>query len=190
MDDLMSTNNTTAETLQEEKEGKCLSDDPKFFKDLDLNDLSIVITQILLEIIMENQNQSISCNDDCFFSKKIPAMSIQDYLRRIIKYSKLEPATLITTVIYIDRICEREKYVLNFNNIHRTLLAAVLVSVKFHEDDFYKNTQYAKIGGISLEEINSLEQEFCKLLNFAFFVSEPEFQKYKCYFTKLFEAET
>jgi len=29
-----------------------------------------------------------------------------------------------------------------------------MVAIKFHDDDYYKNEYYAKVGGISLGEIN------------------------------------
>lgn len=188
MEEHLSTTNTTVESLPTEKLG-CYAEENKFFRELDHNDLSIVIPQIILEILSENQEKSNFCKSDCFYSKKIPTMSVQDYLRRIIKYSKVETSTLILSIIYIDRVCEREKYVLNLYNIHRFLLASILVAIKYNEDDFYRNTQYAKIGGIDLSELNSLEDEFCRLLNFSLFVSEIEFTKYKHYFTKIYEAE-
>lgn len=189
MEEHLFSNNTTVESLPSERLG-CNADEMKFLRELDHNDLSIVIPQILLDILTENEEKSISCKNDVFYSKKIPSMNVQDYLRRIIKYSKLETTTLILSIIYIDRICERENYVLNLYNIHRFLLAAVLVAIKYNEDDFYRNTQYAKIGGIDLKELNSLEDEFCRLLNFCLFVSNTEFTKYKENLAKLYEADS
>jgi hypothetical protein len=37
------------------------------------------------------------------------------------------------------------------------ILITTIVAVKFHEDEYYKNDYYAKVGGIMLEELNSLE---------------------------------
>jgi len=40
------------------------------------------------------------------------------------------------------------------------LLVANVIAVKYNEDIYYANSYYAKIGGISLSELNLLEKEF------------------------------
>jgi hypothetical protein len=42
----------------------------------------------------------------------------------------------------------------------------LLVSIKFFDDIYYNNTYYAKIGGISLLELNQLEKEFISNINY------------------------
>lgn len=34
--------------------------------------------------------------------------------------------------------------------MHRFLLACILISIKYNDDDYYKNAYYAKVGGVSL----------------------------------------
>jgi len=60
-------------------------------------------------------------------------------------------------------------------NAHRLLLAGTVVAAKFHDDDFYSNAYYAKIGGVSNEEMNVLEVEFLKLLDWRADVSEQAY---------------
>jgi hypothetical protein len=124
------------------------------------------ITKYLRDKIVENYSKDASPVIDCFYAKKIPSMSMEDYLNRIIKYSELQDSSLIISIIYIIKTCDRNNYILNFNNIHRILLTSVIVAIKYNEDDFYKNTQYSKIGGIPLDELNRLEYEFCSSLDF------------------------
>ncbi len=33
-----------------------------------------------------------------------------------------------------------------------------MVAIKYHDDDYYKNEYYAKVGGITLSEINKYEE--------------------------------
>lgn len=47
-----------------------------------------------------------------------------------------------------------------------------MVAIKYNDDDYYKNEFYAKVGGITLKEINALENEFLSLINFAFYVDD------------------
>lgn len=43
-------------------------------------------------------------------------------------------------------------------NAHRLLISAIVVSAKFFDDFYFKNSFYAKLGGISLELINHMEE--------------------------------
>lgn len=54
-----------------------------------------------------------------FLSKKVPGISIKNYLERLVKYSKIENTTLVLILIYIDRVCDLNKIRLNYFNIHK-----------------------------------------------------------------------
>jgi hypothetical protein len=47
-----------------------------------------------------------------------------------------------------------------------------------HDDEFFKNEYYARVGGISKQEINNLELEFLNLLNFKLFVDAGTYELY------------
>lgn len=113
-----------------------------------------------------------------FVSKKIPSISINDYIERLLKYGKVFEEIFILSLIYIDRICRNRKINLNYYNIHKLILASFIVTIKFHEDDYYSLTYYAKLGGISKKEIVILENEFLKLIDFKLFVETELFNKY------------
>lgn len=61
------------------------------------------------------------------------------------------------------------------------MLTAILTAIKYNEDDFYSNTYYAKVGGISLQEINNLESEFLNLIKFNLWIDSEIFMKYQNY---------
>ncbi len=67
------------------------------------------------------------------------------------------------------------------NNIHRLVITSVLLAIKFNEDDYYSNNHYAKIGGISLQELNTLEGELIEGLNWIVWVEKSLFDKYSSY---------
>jgi len=102
-----------------------------------------------------------------------------EYLDRIAKYTKIEESTIILTLIYIDRICDFRNIHLSIYNIHRMIIGALMLAVKYNEDDFYTNEFYAKVGGISLQEVNLLECETLKMIKHSLFVDEDFFNKYK-----------
>ena len=95
------------------------------------------------------------------------------------KYSKPEPSTIIIALIYIDKICENSNVQLTMENIHRLILTCVVVSIKYNEDDYYSNEYYAKVGGITLKELNQLEHNMLELLNFDVFVDDDVYESYE-----------
>ena len=99
----------------------------------------------------------------------------------MIKYSKIENTTLVLILIYIDRVCDINKIRLNYFNIHKLIIASMLVSIKYNEDDYFSNEFYAKVGGIRMAEMNKLEYEFLSLVEFNLFVNEDVFNKYNTY---------
>lgn len=139
-----------------------------------------IITYISLYFskIIKSNHKKISNykkeNDD-FYSRKIPLLTIENFLYRIMKYSQMEKSTLIIAFIYILHLIEKENYFICKNNIYRIILASCLIASKFNEENQYKNSYFGKIGGLNLNDINYLEYTFISKINFEIFVSENEF---------------
>ena len=148
-----------------------------------------IVADILEEIVKDNEknneNESnISDSNESaiisvFSSNKTPQISIKKYLTRIMKYSKPETSTVIICLIYIDKICENSSLQLSIYNIHRIILSCMILALKYNEDDYYSNKYYAKVGGISLKELNELEYNIMVLLQFNFFIDDITYEKYQ-----------
>lgn len=50
-----------------------------------------------------------------------------------------------------------------------------MIGTKFLDDFYYKNDFYAKIGGITLREINSLELSLLETFQYGVFIRQDEF---------------
>ena len=152
-----------------------------------IKSISLTLTTILEENSKLSNINDIILNQNkmCFSSNSIPKISIYDYLKRIQTYSKIEKNTLILSLIYIDRICLKGKLILTYYNIHRILFGAILISIKYNEDNFYDNKFYAEIAGIMINELNSIEYNFIKLCDFKMFISDDLFNKYNNYLNSL-----
>ena len=139
------------------------------------------ISYILSEMININKTNTKNTNNntmnDIFNSKKIPNISIQDYLIRIIEYTNIEENTLICALIYIDSISNKKK--ITISNIYKILFSAVLISIKFNEDEIYPNNFYAKIAGVPNEELLQMEHEFLILINFNLLIDEKKYSSLK-----------
>ena len=151
------------------------------------NHPELIFAKILLHILSENKKskdyqKKINSNQDGHFTFKMkPGISLLDYLRRIIKYLKIEYSTLIIAMIYIDRIC-KEKVFLNEYNIHRIMLISIYIAYTYNEDCIYDNKYLALVSGLSKTEMITLEEDFLDLIDFKLFVSEEIFEQYKKYF--------
>jgi hypothetical protein len=63
-------------------------------------------------------------------------------------------------------------------NVHRVVITAILLAAKFFDDAYYNNAYYAKVGGVLVSELNSLEVEFLFRINFSLRVAPDVFEKY------------
>ena len=153
---------------------------------LDL-DLIEAISQTLTTILEDNKKlnnyKEIIKNQSkmVFSATTIPSITIKEYLIRIQTYSHIEKSTMILSLIYIDRLCEIADITLTYYNIHRILFAAVLMAIKYNEDNFYDNNFYAEIAGVKSKELKMIEYTFLDMVDFKMFIDDETFEKYKLY---------
>ena len=140
-----------------------------------------IISDLLNNICEENKDKSeiINKNIISFMTKNIPSMSIKDYLLRLSQFTKMSESTIIIILIYIDRISNINNFRLTYKNIYKLILSATVVAIKYNEDLFYSSAIYAKLGGLSVSELNYLEFQFLILIKFSLFIENDLFDKYK-----------
>lgn len=120
-----------------------------------------------------------SANLTRFHSRAPPQISVYDYLRRIVKYTSLERACLLVILIYIDRVCERVRtFTISSLTVHRFIIASVTLAAKAVCDSYCTNSHYAKVGGLSTQELNTLEVEFLGLIEWRVAVEGTVMQRY------------
>jgi hypothetical protein len=148
--------------------------------------INAIVTN-LKDIIEENNQNGRNkyiFRDNFFYLEQIPPISLDKYIRHIVKYTQMNISTLILSVIYIDLFCEKFKYVLSFNNIYRLILITIYLSLKYNEDILINAKAYADIAGVSLQDLNNLEFQMCIAFDFNFFVKSDYYQQYFVYFSK------
>mmetsp|Transcript_379 Transcript_379/g.522 ORF Transcript_379/g.522 Transcript_379/m.522 type:complete len:373 (-) Transcript_379:270-1388(-) len=113
-----------------------------------------------------------------FHALKAPGIAIQQYLERIHKYASCSNECFILALIYIDRLIQRNNFLLTELNVHRVVITAILLAAKFFDDAYYNNAYYAKVGGVLVSEMNGLEVDFLFRINFSLHVTPELFSKY------------
>ncbi|KAJ3368512.1 pre-mRNA-splicing factor syf1 [Allomyces arbusculus] len=114
-----------------------------------------------------------------FHTRALPPISVHAYLVRVLKYAPCPSLVFVAVLVYLDRMARaRVPFIVCSSNVHRLLITAVMVATKFHSDVFYTNAHYAKVGGVSVAELNQLELEFLFMNEFNLMVPPEELQHY------------
>jgi len=64
-------------------------------------------------------------------------------------------------------------------NAHRLVLACTLAAAKFNDEMHCSNSHWAKVGGVTTEEINDIEKAFLRLTRHRLLVDKPYFKACK-----------
>ncbi|KAK1696115.1 hypothetical protein QYE76_012812 [Lolium multiflorum] len=108
-----------------------------------------------------------------------PAISVGGYLERIFRFAGCSPSCYVVAYIYLDRFLRRRPALaVDSFNVHRLLITSILTAVKFVDDICYNNAYFARVGGISLMEMNYLEVDFLFGVAFDLNVTPATFASY------------
>ena len=191
MDELNLSHNTDNSLFSRETEANSIntsSSEGKFhFSVVNESQIIKAIVANLNDIIEENRkriNMKYISKDNIFYLEQLPNISFGDYILHLMKNTHINISTLILAVIYIDKFCEKFKYVLTLHNIHRIILISIFISMKYNEDCFVNANIYAQIAGVCTENLLNLELNMCVALEFGFYVEEQLYQQYFVYFSK------
>lgn len=113
-----------------------------------------------------------------FHALKPPSITVLSYLERIHKYASCSTECFILALIYIDRLIQRNDFLLTELNVHRVAITSIMLAAKFFDDQYFNNAYYAKVGGVPSAEMNSLEVEFLFRINFSLHVTPELYNKY------------
>jgi len=146
------------------------------------------LSKLINEIIKKNykKNKHIlsykKIKKDKFFSLYIPNISIYDYIYRIIKFTQINISTLIISFVQLNNYLKKSKNYLSLNNFFNLYITSCLINAKFYEDKCFPLSIFAKVGGISIEELEIFEFEFYHRLNFSLYMREDLYNSYYNFF--------
>lgn len=115
-----------------------------------------------------------------FHAQRRPKVTLADYAERMCKYGACSPGCLGLSLVYMDRFLRQtDDYRVTGLNVHRLLLSCVLVATKQWDDSHYNNAFWAKVGGVTNAELNSLERHLLAKLDFSLLVDKVEWDAYR-----------
>jgi hypothetical protein len=115
-----------------------------------------------------------------FHSTVPPRMDIHKYVACIGEHFGCSSECFVLGLLYIDRLVKAHpRMVMSPLSCHRCVLTSVMLAAKFHDDVVYRNTYYAEVGGVRVQELNALERLFVSLLGWKLNVHPEEYELYQ-----------
>eukprot|EP01062_Namystynia_karyoxenos_P018407 TRINITY_DN16861_c0_g1_i1.p1 TRINITY_DN16861_c0_g1~~TRINITY_DN16861_c0_g1_i1.p1 ORF type:complete len:234 (+),score=64.56 TRINITY_DN16861_c0_g1_i1:101-802(+) len=115
-----------------------------------------------------------------FDSASCPRISVRNYLIRVIQWGGFTSEEgLLMAAIYVRRMRECSGLGLTSMNVHRILLAALVIMAKHCSDSHFCNSWYARVGGIALPDLNRLETTFLQCMDWECWVDISEFTEFR-----------
>ncbi|MCQ2817124.1 MAG: cyclin [archaeon] len=142
------------------------------------------VAALLADIIAGNKKDRLTWKMDCFCVKKIPSISLEEYIRSLVRETQIEPSTLILAVIYLDKLTQSVNYVLSYHSVYKLFVIALLLSAKFNEDKTIKLSDFAKYAKMNKSEVIQLEYIFLINIGFSLYVDAGIYSSYEEYTKK------
>lgn len=133
-----------------------------------------------------SETDSESSDNDSENDEIISKMEIDEFIERIINYLKIDKTLLVLSMMMLDKILANN-FILTERNVHKVIFICFMETQKFFEDENYKNSDYAKVCGISVNELLLMEVSFMELINYNMFVKEEEYIEYNKTFEGLWK---
>lgn len=119
-----------------------------------------------------------------FSGKYTTQENLTEYICRLFRYFKCSIVIPIIAVIYLIRFTSTGGVSANASSIHRLFFTAMVLAVKFQEDDIFANSYYAKVGGVHLSKLNEMERHMLTGLKHRLFISYDAFSITEQYFAE------
>lgn len=116
-----------------------------------------------------------------------PTLTIAEYVKHIMYYADCSRSVVLMALIQIRRLQTLYPYpllVVNMLTIHRLLLTAIRLCMKFHDDFAADDQSYAMVVGVKPHELARLERHMFQHLQFNVFVPISDFWALKTIFIK------
>ena len=137
--------------------------------DLNLNQLS------------ETDSESDESDEDY-----IGKMKFETFIEKIVYILDFDDNLLILSLMVLDKFLS-SKIILSESNVHKIFFICIMETHKFFDDNTFTNKDYAKMCGVSVDELLKMEIYFLESINFNLFIKDDEFKKYKDNFEKFKE---
>ena len=131
-----------------------------------------------------SSSDNISSEPD--FCCELDKYDFEDFI--IHSYTNLSFSSdlLILSMMNLDKLLSKN-FILTPINIHKVFFLCMMETQKYYSDENFKNKDYAKICGITTDELLELELEFMNYMDFNIFIKDEDYKNYKKKLKKLYK---
>jgi len=104
--------------------------------------------------------------------------TVSHLLEGIFEMMNFSEAHYVSMVVYFERLIQRHSGLINENNMIRLIFISGVMALKMFDDFSYKNSYFAQISGVSVQELNFLELKFLEWIDYKLVINEEEYQRY------------
>lgn len=134
------------------------------------NQISSDLIDTCIQYLLHRHPAGLRPINEHFTALRPPSISVQAYIKRIIKYCELSKHLLLAAMFYLEDVFVTDL------NIYRLILIAVSLTLKMEQDDHFSSKWMAKVGGIPVSELIQLEIYFLKFKNWNMFISSQNLE--------------
>jgi predicted transcriptional regulator len=138
-----------------------------------------IIGILLDKTVARNDSLQRVSNLQDFENHRKCTLTASAYLSRMMRYGACSPSCAVVGVMYLQRLKTKDPTIcVTSYNLQRLLLVSVMVAHNYLDDLYYSNKHWARIGGVTVQEINHLEATVLQLLDWKMHVSREEYLEY------------
>jgi hypothetical protein len=100
-----------------------------------------------------------------FHSRLVSRLSLWRFATALATHTRCDLETTLVALVLFTRYCDTMSLRPTLHMMHRLYVACLQVGLKAHSDAFLKNSAYARVAGITLEELNRLEYTLLQALH-------------------------
>lgn len=124
--------------------------------------------------------------DQRFDSAAVPQIPLRTYLQRLYRAFRCSDASFVCALVLLDRVLDNAGcFRLTPRNVHRLFFSCAVLATKYNEDRTWCNWDFARIGGIDLEDLNEYEMVLFSKLGYKLAVNCEEFEFYRAFLVAL-----
>ena len=127
-----------------------------------------------------NANQLLETDSESDDSEEdfIGKMKFETFIEKIVYILDFDDNLLILSLMVLDKFLT-SKIILSESNVHKVFFTCLMETHKFFDDNTFTNKDYAKMCGVSVDELLKMEIYFLESINFNLFIKDDDFIKYK-----------
>jgi hypothetical protein len=123
--------------------------------------------------LSETDSESDDSEED-FIGK----MKFETFIEKIVYILDFDDNLLILSLMVLDKFLT-SKIILSESNVHKVFFTCLMETHKFFDDNTFTNKDYAKMCGVSVDDLLKMEIYFLESINFNLFIKDDDFIKYK-----------